>query len=574
MKGLKNKYYLLALVLIPFIVYLASILYLNQLKKPLVGLSIKGLQVKGSSQKYDVIDGEVLQDNKHVSFLKNPSLYKKVISLGLFYKVTKEDPLFTSQDMDYQKFAASIEVLADYHNLLIKKLKLKDNIIPLNFLESLPRVAEAHSLFIKKPTAEHADKLIGRYKTVQANYRGDLVQLINKLQEYFSVKEEREFIVLGSATSSRTILSDWRLMLKNASELKKEINYRQSIMAKGTYSEKAKISKPKSLKNYSGKVSFLNKNELIVHPQYLNTLRGPYIVETAIFKKKLSPEYYYVYNLNYRNRMIFMAKLATDNYYERLVGTTPVEKALIDKGYRWRPNWDGNTYHFSDNEWQVKLLTLDNFWRKYRGTDIFKEIANSPYFERLNTETRQFVKKAANVEGSFFAQKIPSETNLNRLKDYYRWTYELLKSEGSYQSELNADKERLLERYFAANSRLLGLDSVFKTTLYLDNLLVRANLGALNKQMKGYLYALRSSYSLTYLSFSPAVWRLSQRPKFIKKKGYVPEHSVFATYTQLRKEYSVEELLSWRKLTEQKLLEQIELSKAKKELQKSVVANQ
>jgi len=539
-----------------------------------MGISIKGLQVEGDSDKYNVIDGEVYRDDKPLSFLRNPSLYKKISSLAYFYKVTKEDPLFTSPDVEYQKFAASIEVLADYHNLLLKKLKLKDNIIPLNFLQSLPKVAEAHSQFINKPTVRNAGKLISEYKTVQANYKNDMTKLINKSQEYFSSKEEKEFIVLGSATSSRTIFADWRLILRNAAELKKEIDYRQNILANGEYRDSKPIS-PKKLKKYdTNKVSFLNKNELIVHPQYMNTLRGPYIVETAIFKKKVSPEYYYVYDLNYRNRMILMAKLATDNFYERLVATTPVEKALIDRGYKWRPNWDGNTYHFTDNEWQIKLLNLDSFWRRYRGDNIFKEIAKRAYFEKVDNETKRFVEKAAKVEEDFFSQKIPSETNLNRLKDYYRWAYELLKSEGSHSSRLNADKEQLLNRYLTANSKLFGLDSIFKSTLYLDNLVVRAGLGALSKQMEGYLYALRSSYSLTYLSFSPTIWRLSQRPKFIKKKGYVPEHSVFASYTQLRKQYSVEELLSWRKLTEQKLLEQIELTKAKKDLQKSVVANQ
>jgi len=570
MKRLKNKYYLLALVLIPFIVYLASILYLNQLKKPLAGLSIKGLQIEGSSQKYDVIDGKIYQNGQPVSFIESPLLYKKIISLGLFYKVTKEDPLFASPDMDYRKFAASIEVLADYHDELLRALKLKDNVVPLNFLKSVPRVAQAHSLFIKKPSANNALKLIARYKAAQNNYRGDLAGLIKKVEQFFPYKNEQEFVSLGSATSNRTILDDWRLMLKNANALKAEINYRQDILAKGAYSDKARSIKLQKLKKYRDDVPLLKIKELVVQEEFQDKLRGPYIVETAALKKNVSPEYYYVYDVYYRNRMIFMTKLATDNFYERITPITSVEKNLIKEGYKWKPNWDGNTYHFTDNEWQVELLALDNFLSRYRNTDIFEKISKAPYFDKLNDKTKQFIAKAANIEEDFFAQKMPSETNLNRLKDYYWLSYELLENEGSDSNRLNADKEQLLERFLTINNRLSGLEAVFKSTLYLDNLLIRAQLGTLDKRIGSFLYAMRNGYSLSFLSFSPAVWRLPKRPKFMKKTGYYPRKSTYTTYTKLRKQYSAEEIISWRQHNELKLLNMFRLAKAKNELKSSL----
>jgi len=570
MTRLKRKYFLLALALMPVIVYLASVLYLNQLKKPLMGFSIKGLQVGENSPKYDVIDGDIYQQGKPVSFITGPRLYKKVISLAYFYKVTKEEPLFTSPGMDYQKFAASIEVLADYHNELLKKLKLKDNVVPLNFLKSIPKVAASHSLFIKKPTARNAAKLISSYESAQKNYRADLAGLIKKVEQFFPYENEQEFVSLGSATSNKTILDDWRLMLKNAGALKKEINYRQGILANGTYSDKTRAIKLKNLKKYPEDVPLLKTEELVVQEEFQDKLRGPYIVETAALKRKVSPEYYYVYDVYYRNRMVFMTKLATDNFYERITPITSVEKNLIKEGYKWKPNWDGNTYHFTDNEWQVKLLTLDNFLRRYGKINIFNKISKREYFRKLDNKTRQFIEKAAKVEDEFFVQKMPSETNLGYLADYWQRAYELLKSEGSYSNRLNADKEQLLQRYLSVNSRLLGLESIFKSTLYLDNLLIRAQLGTLDKRIGSFLYAMRNGYSLSFLSFSPNIWRLPKRPKFMKKTGYFPRKSTYTSYTKLRKKYSAKEIISWRQHNELKLLNMFRLAKAKNELKASL----
>jgi len=280
----------------------------------------------------------------------------------------------------------------------------------------------------------------------------------------------------------------------------------------------------------------------------------------------------YVYDVNYRNRSVFMAKLATNNFYERIGYQSSVERSLIKQGYRWKPNWDGTTYHFSDNEFQIKLLSLDNFWSKYRNASIFEQITASSYYKNLNSKTKQFIEKASKVEADFFKEKIPSSWNLEYLKDYYKQAYESLKEEGSYSNQLNAHREDLLRRYLAIKNKLYGLDLIFKTTFYLDNLLIRARLQALDKSIADYLYTMRSGYSLAYLNFSSSVWRLPQKPKYLKKVAKISKsrYTAFNTYTELRKKHSAEELDSWRRFAEQELLKLFQLDKAKKDLKKAL----
>ena len=551
-----NKFYLLVLLIIPVFIYLSFIVYAKQMTKPLKGLVVKELRVNGFSGKYDVIDGEILKEGKPLSTLTNFSLYKKLINLGAFYRITREDPLFVSPELDAEKLSKSLEVLKITHKELLKKLNTKEAFVPLNFLEAISPVAKAQQIFLSKPTSQNARNLVAKYKAGQDSYKKDIQHLIAKAMKAFPGKKTQTIVNLDSTTNNNIILSDLSLMLKNADELDAQIALRAAILdGEQPYPEIEQVQL-EDLIHSKPATDMLKENELFIHPakQRLRPLGGPYEMTSANFgsaKTKL----FYIYTLKSisKNLETAIPKLATNNYYQPFRAHIKTEKVFLEQGYKYYPVHESNTYRVFELEYQPALITLDAFIRKYSRDKAFSAIVKRPFFAKLDETAQAFFQKAKKVEEEFFAQKIPLDANLTILSDFYLKGYQLLK-EGETNTEVVNTQEELLKRYLMIKNKMNDLHMLFNSTLYLDNLLTRAKLGNIMKRAIPYLSVVRSAYPLSFFNFSQAVWRLKKKPVYLKPLRDGGKLQKFKKYNQLLDKFDKQEILSWNQFTEGRIL--------------------
>ena len=560
----KKIYLISALVIIVSLGFftLLKISKVEDFKPALQGLAIRGIEIEGNRIRYDIIDGNIIKNSKKASFIdlaKNPREYKKVIGLGYLYRLTKEDPLFASPELSIKEFEESLDYLASEHDAFIGKVALKQNIVPSGFLKSLPPIAEKQTRFLNKPTASNANQLIKSYKEGLNNYQKELRQLAANIRRSFPYEIEQDFVNIASATTNRIILDDLALMLKNALALKKEISLREKAL-RGEYGKSAEVKEVKEdyqLEEVKAPTPFLRRRELYLTLTRSKRLNGPYKITTSAFgKSKIA--YFYTHQIYVRNKPIFMPKLATDNYYQALVSRNPMEKKLIDKGYLWHPVRETNTYRNNDLEYQAELLSLEQFIKNFRNKPVFNQIAESNYFNSLTAKQKSFINAAAETESQFFSLKINSDKNLKIMERHYLHGYELLK-DSEYSEAKNKQQEELLKRYLFIKNKMSGIHLIFNTNLYFDNLLDRANLGLINKKSIPFLYTVRNVYPLTFFNFSKAVWRLRQKPRYVKA-GPSPKAQHYTTYSKLLKRYRKRQVLSWNKLTEEVMLGQVQVA--------------
>jgi len=555
---------LIIIVSLGFAAWLKT-LKVQEFKPNLKGLSIKGIEVTGDTSRYDIIDGNIHKDGKRtglkIELTSNQHFNNKVIGLGYLYRVIKEDPLFVSPELDTKKFRASLDYLAEEHDGFINQVGLKQNIVPLDFLKTLPKIAEKQSSFLNKPTSTNANQLIKSYKASLYFYRKELRKLIQKIEKSFPYTNEQDFVNIASSATNRIILNDLKLMLKNAKALEGAIALREKALD-GNYDQLKNLPEIKvdnqELERLKRPASFLKRSELYLSSSPSKKLYGPYKITTSAFGES-KVAYFYTHRIYVRNKPIFMPKLATDNYYQALVSRNPVERKLIDKGYLWHPVRETNTYRNSDLEYQADLLALDRFIKNFRGRPVFKQIVKSNYFDSLTDKQKSFINSAEEVESRFFSLRLNSDKNLKLLGLYYLRSYELLKDSG-YSETKNKLQEELLKRYLFINNKMSGLELIFNTNFYFDNLLDRAKLGLINKKSIPFLYTIRNVYPLSFFNFSKAVWRLKQKPRYVKEST-TSKAKHYATRTELLKKYSKAKILSWNKLTEEVMLGKVQVGR-------------
>ena len=186
----------------------------------------------------------------------------------------------------------------------------------------------------------------------------------------------------------------------------------------------------------------------------------------------------------------------------------------------WAIQIETQTYSCTNNEYKPKLATINKFFDQYKHRKIFTQIKND-YIDILPGDWINFVEKGVEAENNFFNMQYPSEESLDELGEFYIYFYSYLNYHTNKKNENILDlKDELLERYLLIHGKMGDFDLVFTYYLrYITYLKQRLVLdGDPSHYTKGFLYKVWSNYSLTYLNFSPFVWKNDKKLTYLTSR--------------------------------------------------------
>ncbi|MBI2021340.1 hypothetical protein HYS93_00460 [Candidatus Daviesbacteria bacterium] len=492
-----------------------------------------------------------LEKGRVSSFDKN---YLKVINLASFYILIKEDPLFipTIDDNELKKLEESIRSLDQTQNFVLKENLLREKVFPTDFLLEVVNVGRQTNLFLENPSDQSAKDLVDYYKKTILKYQQSIDKLSESIDQAPKEKYlERPYVFINIALTPQTVKKDLETIKKNVQALSQEINRREDCLKgkRGCRVPSKQFGSVADLRLSKLTPPTALPPDILFGPEFkIFTLKGPYGVKSACwgfgdsFSKKMN--FLYITNLN--NRLPIekiqeaeQPKLINLSFYRRLNLQVPADKLLIDQGLSWQHQTETNTYMCPDLSYQTILATIDRVVKEK--PMLFKQLKNLDF--KKTQKLSELINKGLEVEENFY--NYPNEDNLEALTSYYLATYKIL---NSYGTNLADQADKFLKMHLLIKGKITNLSSL------LNNL----NHDFLSMGLRGvtgdyhydsyYIYGLRSAYSLTYLSFSPFVWKEKNLPEYMDKrlvKNAVSEESNYMEYSQAKNKYSDSDIKTW-----------------------------
>ncbi len=465
------------------------------------------------------IDGKHLYLNgKPINRYVEADRFKKYLPYANFFVLTKMQPLFASEEIDAKVLAESVENLKGELSELGEYAGIsgQEQIVPFSLLESLAKVSVAEKTYLEKPTLENGHNLVVNYESALRGYRLDVKQLLSDYEQYYPKSRVQEFSSMKATTTNQIIQADLELHFANTEALAEEIARRRLLLEGKEVRLKPIIGSQKVGYRKVSVPTFLDKQTALgVDEEYQSNLRGPYIVRSSCFTGKDADNYFYVYDQRLYGRKVFMPKLATENFYTG-TGSSAAGYSLI---------MEGNTYRCDDLSYQAELLAVDQFQQKY-GKVAF---TNSPGYHKLPLNVRWRLSRLREFEDSYYRDSYKNYQNLVALNQLYLDAYRTVASNGLEQKQQASD---LLGRYELIRNKLSGVAKIVDTTFFVNYLNdYYRDTGAAPERLVPYLVT-RNAYSFSLLGFTPTVWRLDEKPKYLSGEYST---KLLNTYTELVK---------------------------------------
>ena len=512
------------------------------------GVEIEKIKLVKEGGQYSLGSGKVLKEGV---VEENKEIKDKVMGLSLFYKWTEEDPLFVAPGFEGKKLAAVLKKYDEKKNIIEKATGFKKDIMPVKFLAILPEVEKKQSEFLSDINEENAKKLVAVYEEANKIYYEEAAEFKKNIKEKGL---GNVFVLLSGLTTDKDlILKDIDIMFKNSEGLREEIKKREECLSGKIEScERTGLSfqKPTQEKEneISQEIKLLAKDELF----YLSEARdkfenGPYEIETECLKP-MSPEsgkrqYVYVTKEEtpvFPETVYKTVKAATNNFYASQYNGD--YQRFFNKEIKWTPIPDANPYTCSDFTYIPEAVTMDKFYKKYREDWLYKKMKELK--KDWPEEIRQLLQEGEVFENNFFDEKFPSQRRLKELSEFYAYTYSYLNL--NKIEELDSYREELLNRYLVIDRKMADFELVmenffFNIIDYYKNLYVKSE-----SFEEGYLYSLRTAYSLSYLPFSSSVWRIEEKLKYYERftRG---DNGDFMDYNKALESYNKEDIKKWKK---------------------------
>jgi len=404
-------------------------------------------------------------------------------------ELTKSDPLFYIHSIDTENLRIEIDALASSHKELLMEIKARaqsevateqllrmanDGFLPINYLSSLPRTIETNGIFLSEPTFVNALKMLRAYFRSATAYQSAGETLYNTVAIGGALKEG-QFIIrnIGSETKAGVLEHDFALIKDNGLELMQEVRKRTMCLIIGLNCSSHKLPNifqtSQEIAHRSTPVAL--SNEALEEIVTKGERYGPYLVNSACFSS--TPLWMYVY---FDEKYGFLPKQIDDNYYidfsKRASGRSKTyTKRYLDQGIGLLAQPEGANYRCTDLRYWGNLSTL-------------------VYFDTLFPNEN--IQTLADIDGLI---------SVNNLEP----------------------------RYISQNK-----------LVYLPNMLhnITAFLAPYKRDSKDftieplYLVGLRSSYSVTFQTFSRSFWRLDEQPTYVSRSN-LPIPDTFTTYKEL-----------------------------------------
>jgi hypothetical protein len=449
-----------------------------------------------------------------------------------FTKITTDDPLFVSPELDLTELKKSTGYVQSIQNQYMKQYGLNQEITPTGFLMEIAETKEVSDKFQQNPSKENAVSLIASYRKSNKAYLEEVTFLKNELTKAFPLEKEVTFANIGSATTNTIIAKDYDLMIDNSKEMDSEIKYREKILNGITAPKTAQSAiiptKPQEVNNINqeeGKALFTIKTSCF-------QTTGEVIPFNLIFEK----------NKDGDDKII--PKIANDSYFQKMNSNDPTENKYLSQGIEWRRIREGNSYRCNDLGYQANLVSFRSFINKYKGNLLF-DAKNRDEFELNENDLKKW------QEGYELEVKILTITNtynysdLELLADYYHY----------FWSKNQDSRRELNERYLYIKNKQADMELILNTAFSFDNLLARLkkNPASMPDKYKKYLYVIRNNYSYVFLNFSRAVWRLQLNPQYVANYS---DNGEFGNLRELEKRYNSDQIKKFEEVSESDILGQ------------------
>jgi hypothetical protein len=432
-----------------------------------------------------------------------------------------------------------------------------DRFIPTDFLAEVGMTNKITQDFLKNPADDKANNLVVQYDKTLKAYRAGLDFLLSKVKKDYKNKDV-EFKSFGSVTDPSIIAGDLELMKLNSEQLSREIKNRQDIL-KGKYIYSSRLKRfPSFESNTVGTRKLLPKGELAINDKVQNNLSGPYLISNSCLGKIGQSSLYYTALDRSGPLEFYFPKLATDNYYQAFDPKKSQDQKYLAKGLLYHHFRESNTYRCNDSEYQAKLFTIDTFYKKYVKRQALS-ILDRSYLKGISASIRRNLLILSDKERELLATKVPGDEEASSLINLYAEGYQALKGINSSDKQKQSDQDELLNRYLLLKDRMVAVGPILSSGLSLGNLVARFDGGMIKADsgFKSFLYATRSIYSITFLNFAMSTYRINNHPKYVGE--FSPKNgdkvlSLYKTRSQLLKDFSIQKILSWQKVTEKELI--------------------
>ncbi len=457
-------------------------------------------------------------------------------------RLTKEDPLFAGSGIECDKLSLSFKEMADLNTEILERTGFERNIVPVDFLGSICDVNVARSSFVRSGSASDARALISAYRSAQRAYEAEIVGLKTGLE--FLLVADDVFITVSTFTTGEIILADLAMMERNAAELKREVDLREDILrGRRKYNFSGPSLDLPDIDSIPKTPTGLLDEEDLFFPREYAVLGRLYSAESSCFGRSGEEDHFYAYR-NLRNgKEVFNLKLATDNYYSRHGSNSELARHLgmaPEEGHVFIPSKETNIYNCRDVDYKMSILAMDLFFDHHGDEPIIATVADDDHYFPVSA----ILDNAATVEKTVLSREVPSEREVSVLAEHYFNAYLALREVEGYGEVA----DEMLRRSLEIRDRVKGIDLIFNTTLFLDVLKTDLDRGIGLDQID--LYAIRSNYPTAFFNFSPAVWRIDDRPEYGRPTEILGlDDTPFMRYRELTEIHGRERVIEWNEAT-------------------------
>lgn len=505
-------------------------------------LSMENLKLADVDGGFSIKNGKVYHDGSEVDISNENS--KRALKVALFYQILREDPILVNSTLNKDALLKSLEDLKKEENRVMERDGIVNNIYPIEFLESLVKTSDKYNK-ISEYSEESANDLVEDMRNVLDLYMRSISRFEAGLESLKQTPHsEKKIAYLGGETytSLRIMLEDLELMKENSRALQNEFKQLEKCLKEDINYCKRNLletEKPKSVSSslQSEKKVLPEKSELFL--DLSKDYRGAYEINSSCWQRK-EKQYLYLFTECIANYCKDIADLADNAYFAKTIGITKLDREFQDKGVEIVPQRATTPYACNNLEYKASILTLDNFYVKYKNNRIFKMIKASAVRENVSQD---FLNELQNAESLFFDAKIPSEDSLDALREWYVYVYGVIVNENVDEEKI---KNELLIRINLLNGKMHHLERIFNGTV---KNLAKHNINTSNMRIIPiYVFSVRSNYSLFYLNFSSVIWRLQSHPQYMEHEDTdsTSENTgnIF-DYRQAMSIYGKEKIISW-----------------------------
>lgn len=498
-------------------------------------IEISGLKLKENGPQYRLSNGILYKENqsRKIKFELNPAKLienDQVLRLALFYQITKEDPLFVGPGLDANVYKTSVNELERVNSELLINTGFKENVVPITFLKKTVEVMDSENTFANNKSLFDAETLMNKYKEANRAYLKEAKDLRKKMND--KKLPQKELIQFASITSPDIITADLDKIIKNSSYLNENIIKKGNCLKISTYfCERSLLASANRGETTSQVIEaepkILNNSQIYIPTDSAGTkLSGPYEVSSTCFNRN-NPDtrrFLYTYEDTANGVEKLFPVLAENNYYQKIAGVktdTVVNSAYLKHDLNWIIALLTTSYGCNDLIYQPKLATIDAYFKRYNKDRIFSRMQ-----KMINADTSDNLKNmigdGREAENTFFDNKYPSEQDLDNLAVKMENVYAYIVTDQNSTQNSSLDylfgyKEELLSRSLYIYGKQGNFERVLGTFSF--HLNGYANTYKLNKgDREAYIYYIRSGYPLTYLGFSPYVWKSKDTLDYINKE--------------------------------------------------------